>query len=390
MEAPRGVLFSISAAQADLFFSQSKGIGLSFLRVGIPDDGSCTTVNANCVGASPNDMQMAIDRGAKVWASPWSAPVSMKSNNSLVNGGSLLAQSIGAYAQYLSNYIASVGQIGVPLYAISMQNEPNAVVPWDSMFWQPSDMHSFVLNQLGPLLKTNGQSGVKLMMPEPGCATQLASYADPTMLDLAAASYVGIIGVHDYCNGAGTWAPYANAQGKPVWLTETSEVTAWDPSIGNGLKWAQSIHNLLVNMNVSAWHYWNMIGTNGPGYENEGLILPDGTTSKRLYVFGNYSKFIRPGYRRIGATDSPQGNVFVSAYKDSVTKSFVIVVINANTANATQSFSFNGFTSSSVTPWVTSASLDLQSQSPVTITNGQSFSYTLPGLSVTTFVGLAN
>ena len=99
-------------------------------------------------------------------------------------------------------------------------------------------------------------------------------------------------------------------KGKPVWLTETSETTAWDPSISDGLKWAQSIHNLLVNMNVSAWHYWNLIGNNGAGYENEGLIFPDGTTSKRLYVLGNYSKFIRPGYQQIDATASPQGNVF--------------------------------------------------------------------------------
>ena len=389
-EVADGVPFSITTAEADLFFSQTKGIGLSLLRTWVPDDGSCATVSSACAGVMQSDMQMAVARGAKVWATPWSAPASMKSNNSLINGGSLLSQDYGAYAQSLSNFITSVGQIGISLYAISMQNEPNAVVPWDSMYWQPGDVYNFILNYLGPTLKANGQSGVELMMPETGCVNLLASYADPTLLDPSAAAYVGIIGVHDYCSGSGASAPYANAQGKPVWLTETSETTAWDPSISDGLKWAQSIHNLLVNMNVSAWHYWNLIGNNGAGYENEGLIFPDGTTSKRLYVLGNYSKFIRPGYQRIDATASPQGNVFVSAYKDSSSNNFAIVVINSNSSDTSQSFSFNGFTSGTVTPWVTSASFNLESQPSVTATNGQSFNYTLSAMSVTTFVGTAN
>ncbi|MBV8793894.1 MAG: hypothetical protein JO136_03050 [Hyphomicrobiales bacterium] len=389
-EVADGVPFSITTAEADLFFSQTKGIGLSLLRTWVPDDGSCATVSPACAGVMQGDMQMAVARGAKVWATPWSAPASMKSNNSLINGGSLLSQDYGAYAQSLSNFITSVGQIGISLYAISMQNEPNAVVPWDSMYWKSGDIHNFILNYLGPTLKANGQSGVKLMTPETGCLNLLAGYADPTMLDPSALAYVGIIGVHDYCGGSGASAPYANAQGNPVWLTETSEVTAWDPSISDGLKWARSIHSLLVNMNVSAWHYWDLIGNNGADYENEGLILPDGETSKRLYALGNYSKFIRPGYQRIGATASPQENVFVSAYRDSSSSNFAIVVINSNSSDVSQSFSFNGFTSGAVTPWMTSASSNLESQPSVTATNGQSFNYTLPAMSVTTFVGTAN
>ena len=81
------------------------------------------TVSSACAGVMQCDMQMARRSRRQSVGDLWSAPASMKSNNSLINGGSLLSQDYGAYAQSLSNFITSVGQIGISLYAISMHEK---------------------------------------------------------------------------------------------------------------------------------------------------------------------------------------------------------------------------------------------------------------------------
>ena len=88
------------------------------------------------------------------------------------------------------------------------------------------------------------------------------------------------------------------------------------------------------------------------------------------YMLGNYSKFVRPGFYRIDATHTPQSGVLVSAYKTSSTGALVIVVINQNTYNVSESFALDGATASSVTPWITSASFDLVQQSDVSVSGG--------------------
>jgi glucuronoarabinoxylan endo-1,4-beta-xylanase len=120
--------------------------------------------------------------------------------------------------------------------------------------------------------------------------------------------------------------------------------------------------------------------------DNEGLIGPDGVTvAKRAYVLGNYSKFVRPGFYRIDATPTTQAGVSVSAYRNSSTGVIVIVAINNNGGGVSETFTLNGKIPASVTPWITCTSLDLVQQADVPV-SGDSFSYNLPGSSVTTFV----
>ena len=152
--------------------------------------------------------------------------------------------------------------------------------------WQPGDVYNFILNYLGPTLKANGQSGVEPMMPETGCVNLLASYCRSNVAGFRQPRLMlELLAFMTTAADQGHRLPTRMLKKKLVWLTETSETTAWDPSISDGLKWAASRSIIFfVNMNVSAWHYWNLIGNNGAGYENEGLIFPDGTTSKRLYA----------------------------------------------------------------------------------------------------------
>jgi glucuronoarabinoxylan endo-1,4-beta-xylanase len=132
---------------------------------------------------------------------------------------------------------------------------------------------------------------------------------------------------------------------------------------------------------ANAFHYWWLIPDTP---DNEGLTDSSGNPAKRMYVLGNYSRFVRPDYYRIGVSN----NAFtsISAYKDLHSASFAIVAINSSFTSVTQIFNLTNFNAGSVTPWITSSTLSLSNQAAVAVVNS-SFSYVLPALSVVTFVG---
>jgi glucuronoarabinoxylan endo-1,4-beta-xylanase len=374
----------MSSAQAALMFSPSAGIGLSLLRTAVPDDGSCSTVNATCAG-EVSDMQLAIANGARVWSTPWSPPASMKSNGSVDNGGSLLVGSYGAYATYLANYVKSLSSLyGINLYALSVQNEPEKNVYYDSAIWSAADFDAFIGTNLGPTFASDGLSPL-IIMPETSTWQDLGAYASANMSDSTAAQYVSIYATHDYSHAAASAYPLGRAYGKRLWETEICDDLSgiFDPSMTSALQYAQYINDWMTIANANAWHFWWLYGSSD---DDQALVDRSGTVSKRLYMIGNYSKFVRPGFYRIDATATPQSGVSVSAYKNSTSGALVMVVINQNSSNVSQSFTLNGVTASSVTPWITSASFDLVQQSEVSVSGG-SFTYDLPESSITTFVG---
>jgi O-glycosyl hydrolase len=396
--ASNAFLTALTPAQADLFFSTTNGVGLSLLRTQVPNDGSCATVNSTCAGQI-SDMQLASARGARVWSTPWSPPATMTTSGSTnctasASPSNLAPNSYAAYAKYLSNYISSVTAGGVPLYALSIQNEPNFCASYGGAIWSDQNLHDFVKNNLGPALTAAGQNAVKVMLPEAGNWSNFTGLADTTMADPAASAFVGILAFHGYDNSSSISNPYV-ASGKSFWQTEVSgdgpsvnpTLTlcggCWDPSIGDALLWAQVIHYNLTGANVNAWNYWWLQVPGGT--DNEGLVRA-GVVSKRLYMMGNYSKFVRPGWYRIDVTASPVAGVFLSAYKNPSTGDFAIVAINTNSTNTPITLSMNGFSAASVTPWVTSASLNLVQQPSLTVL-GAAFMPTLAAQSVTTFVG---
>ena len=258
---------------------------------------------------------------------------------------------------------------------MSIQNEPDYTASYDSCNWTAAQFHDF-LAVLGPTFAQRGLT-TKIMVPEEsGWHFELASAA---LSDPATAQYLAIVAGHDYDGGLGT---VPQASGKQLWETETSDFNAFDAGMGSGLQYATQIYNFLTVAQANAWNYWWLKSGNN---DNEGLLGSSGQVTKRLYTVGNYSKFIRPGYYRIGETDD--GGVLISAYKDLSTGKFVIVAVNSG-SNQSETINLNGFTATSVTPWVTSASLNLAQQTGVAV-NGSSFTYTLPAGSVTTFVGTA-
>jgi len=364
---------AMTDAQADLFWSTTSGVGLSLLRVEIQSNGTFPDVAT---------MQKAKARGVTIWGTPWSPPASMKSNGSTTNGGSLLANDYQAYADYLTKYVLQLkNTYGVNLYALSVQNEPNWTASWDSCIWTGQNFHDFIGNNLIPDFTKNGIT-TKIMMPEE--TGWFFNLATATLDDPTTAAGVSIIAAHNYDGAAAAPYPLGQGMGKKLWETEVSTTDSYDGSIGNGLYWGQKINDFMTVASANAWHYWVLLN---PGTsDNGGLLGPSNEATKRLYVMGNFSKFVRPGYYRIGTSGSPVSGVSISAYKDPSSGKFAIVAINHNSSQVTLDYVLNGFTANTITPWVTSGTYDLAAQPSIPV-GGNSFSATLPASSVTTFVG---
>lgn len=395
---------SWTANQADMFFSTNSGTGTSFdgntnfafngaglslLRNGIIPAGTPSSSDTATTGET-NIMQMAQARGTKVWSTPWTPAVGFKSTNDVYDsdyainglwGGSFRggAATNLAYASQLANYVADMkNHYGINLYAISIQNEPNVdITTYEACQWTGAQMHDFVTN-LYNALAAKGVGSTKIMIAE--SVSWNFDLATASMIDATSSNEVGILASHAY----GSSASPVNTYGKSLWETEVSSFESFDGSISNGLYWANQIHSFMTVAQANAWHYWWLVSGNP---DNEGLTDTNGIPAKRMYALGQFSRFVRPGYYRIGATNN--GNTSISAYNDPNSGRFVIVAINTNISDFVQTVNLNGFTATNVTPWITSGSLSLASQPAVGVTNS-TFVYTLPAMSIVTFVGKAN
>ena len=139
----------------------------------------------------------------------------------------------------------------------------------------------------------------------------------------------------------------------------------------------------MTQAQVNAYHYWWLESGNSTG--NQGLLDNHGAITKRLFVFGQYSRFVRPGSYRIGVTNI-NNNLLISAYTNSTTLAIVAVNTTPN-FDIVQTFSLTtNLTIGTVTPWITSSSQSLAPTNSVSVSGG-TFTYTIPARSVVTFVG---
>jgi glucuronoarabinoxylan endo-1,4-beta-xylanase len=390
---------NLNSQQADMFFSPSSGIGLEYVRTENTPDGSIPDLPT---------LKLAVARGAKVLLSMYGPPASMMSNGKFASHtGSVIPSNYDDYATYIVNWIQKLQSNGINVDVCSPANEPNGGA---GTLWTAGQLDAFISQNLGPAFSSAGLT-TAIAMPEADnwFNTDLVTAC---MNDANCAKYVTIVAGHDYSSGTvdGTGISYCCATVKrapssigsrKVWMTEvnggltqqTSNDTnmwAYDPSIADGMVWAHNIHDFLTVANASAWMYWNLASYSSYEY-NDGLTDYFFNPAKRLYVVGNWSKFVRSGWKRIDATSNPSNGIYVTAFKEDSSGNFAIVAINQNSSSVNLAVSLSGFPSlTSVTPALTSGSVNLVDQSDVNVLNGDSFSYSLPGTSVVTFHGTAS
>jgi glucuronoarabinoxylan endo-1,4-beta-xylanase len=337
-----------------------KDLGYTILRVRIEEGIGDAWSSGNFSAWAPElaNAKNAIAGGAIVFASPWNPPDSMKS------GGKLITSKYADYANYLKAYAKYFSDNGAPLYAISIQNEPDYAATWTA--WTADDLHTFLTAQGATL-----SSAIKVIMPE--SFQFIHAMSDPSLNDKTVASYISVIGGHLYGGTIQTY-PLAQSQGKELWETEHYFD---DDTMPNIMKMGQEIHDCMVTASMNAYVYWWITYGNG-------LATSSGTIFKRAYVLGQFAKYIRPGYTRVDATATPVANVSVSAYRGD--GKFVIVAVNTGSGSVNQNFVLGSGAGSPISSWQTTSSSNMVAGQTYQISGG-AFAAALPGQSITTFVG---
>ncbi|KAF3005686.1 hypothetical protein E8E13_005082 [Curvularia kusanoi] len=375
-----------SAAQKktlDLLFDPATGAGFSILRNGIgsgPSSGFSIEPNSpGSPSAAPkyqwdgadNDQvwltQQAKTRGLKyIYADAWSAPGFMKTNGKDSNGGYLCGvtgTSCGnwtqAYANYLTQYVKDYKSVGIDITHLGFLNEPDYTTAYSSMLSSGQQAADFI-KVLAPTVKAAGLD-VKLT-----CCDATGYTAQSKMLPGLATvdSLFDVVTTHGYSSDPTT--PFASS--KHAWMTETADLSGkWDISYyttgaaGEGQTWAEKIHTALVDASFSAYLYWEGAEDAGTSPTNSALINLHGgvvAPSKRFWVYAQWSRFVRPGAVRIGASGANTA-LKVSAFKNT-DGSVAVQVLNTGASAATVSISGVKGTASA---YITSESYELDSLS---------------------------
>lgn len=350
----------LNDAEMDLLFNNGPGeLGLSILRIRVASD-----QNPTARAIELEHAKGAKERGAKIIASPWSPPARIKTNNSLI-GGQLKLESYDEYALYLNDFVEYMAENNAALYAVSVQNEPDIEVDYESSNWTSGQLHNFVLNHADKIKNT------KVMAAESFNFNH--AMTDPILKDPAALENIDIIAGHIYGGGL-TDYPLAREKGKEVWMTEHLDTkTTWDAVFAT----AREIHKSMAIANFNAYVWWYAKRFYGP-------IDEEGVVTKRGVILSHYSKFIRPGYYRIAATVNPKENVFVSAYSGD--EATVIVAINTGIKPVAQQFALKNGSEDSFIPYTTTKTENLVPQTIIEVdAEINAFKALLPPQSITTF-----
>jgi O-glycosyl hydrolase len=403
------------------------GLGLTMVRIknsaNPANGGNCYGPDAGCVtnalaSAAIDDITnaqnvLALNPSALIWTSAEYVPTTAMQSSSAYYLDTTANNT--AWANIATAWLQLMTSYGVPIYAFSPMQEPDtgcgpplpSGLTGSCMF--PAD-YTNLLPYLRSAFNTAGYNSVKILLPEPCCTSGnygLAvgptpdSWFTPIMTGAAAAD-VDILANQAYGGGCTTpcgpdsfptSAP--NVYGLHYWQTEVSDDQATDDSMTSGLNYALSIHDYIANAGASSYNYWLLDCTGS--FESSDKVpynwcLNDssGNITKRAYAMGNWSKYVRPGWVRIDATVNPAPGIYITAFKDASSGNFAIVAINQNSSPANVNFSLSGFPSvTSVTPALTSASVNLVDQSNTSVSGG-TFSYSLPATSVVTFHGTSS
>ena len=369
-----------NATDPDYLWSTTTGAGLSLLRIRYGDGLAIA--------------QAAAKAGVTVWMTPWGtgtngatggADTTMQSNANGCKASVPVLTNPQDLANTLASYVQKAASQGVPLYAVSAENEPDSCGINSTTSYSATQLATWIGTYLGPAM---APLGVKVMGPETQNACGFTSYFSAIQSNAAAWSSVGILASHEY--GCGTLPTETSiaAANKEYWETEVDTGTASGDSSGDGIASAlltvQTMHNDLTKANLNAWHYWWMYCSNNSGclYDTAAKVW-----TKRLWAMGNFSRFVRPGWKRVATSGTTPSGVLVSAYINPANNALSIVAINSNTSSKDVSFYVSGGNAPcTLTPYETSASKNLGQGSAVTVAQSR-VTVTLSAQSVTTFVG---
>ena len=263
------------------------------------------------------DAFQAAGGSIKLLASPWSPPAWMKTNGKMTHGGKLKPECRETWATYYCRYVREYERENIPIWGLSVQNEVEATQTWESCLYSPEDERDFVRDHLGPTLHREGLADIKLLVFDHN-RDHMVEHASVIYNDAAAAQYVWGTAFHWY---VGDW--FDNVQKhhdafpeKHLFFTEGCQEGG--PHLGEwgiGERYARSMINDL-NRWTEGWIDWNLLldetgGPNHVGNYCSAPIMIDTRSCEILYqssyyYIGHFSRYIRPGARRILCTSDSE------------------------------------------------------------------------------------
>jgi O-glycosyl hydrolase/beta-xylosidase len=349
--------------QEKAFDNDPGEIGLSIFRLRIDP-------NSNNWNQELPIAQYATEKGALVFASPWNPPSHMREVLRETQYGTdyyLLPEHYDDYVGHLNDYVSYMEENGAPLYAISVQNEPD----WHSWtWWEPSQMLTF--------MKENAQDiNCRLIAPE--SLQYRRDMIGPLLRDSIANSQMDILGTHLYGTAEKDfYYPLAFEKEKEIWMTEHlyGSGSPRDNDWNLAITLAHEI-NLCMDANMSAFVYWYI-------RRFYGLINDEGNITDKGYVMSQFSKFIRHGAHRVETNFETKSDVTTTAYKTD--SSMVIVVVNERNTPVTLDYAIeNKITGiDELTQFTSSETKKVVNDGVVSVKAGY-FTATVDAKSITTF-----
>lgn len=355
-------------------FSSDNGIGINYIRMSIgASDFSTDPYTYDDMPAGQRDDSLrhfsiahdqkdvvpvlqqvvGINPGIHIMGSPWSPPAWMKTSGKL-EGGSLRPDAYDVYARYFIKYLRAFAAEGIKITALTMQNEPQYEAFYPSMKMTAPEQNTFIREHLGPLLEKEGlnkQTAIMLFDHNWNSPEYPISILD----DSLTARYTAGAAFHCYEGAVGAMSKVHDAHPeKGLYFTECSG-GSWSPSFADNLQYM--VRQLLIGT-VSNWSknvlLWNMAldEKNGPttnkpgtGKENRGCMTcrgvvtvnsGDGSIIKNIeyYALAHFSKFVRPGAKRIFSSSLPDKGIENVAFLNA-DGSRVMVVINTTSEERT-------------------------------------------------------
>lgn len=294
--------------------------------------------------------------------SPWSPPAWMKSNNDMLHGGSLLPQYYQTWADYFVKFLKAYQNVGIPVFGMTVQNEPMAKQTWESCIYTAEQERDFLKNYLGPTIEHSPFKDKKIIIWDHN-RDLIYQRAEVVLEDTLASKYAWGMGFHWYETWTKSNMMFDNVRrvkeafpDKHLIFTEgcvekftPSRLTDW----ALGERYGNSLINDFNN-GTEGWLDWNILldEKGGPNHVGNYCFAPVIADTKHktviytniYYYIGQFSKFIRPGAQRVISStnrEQLQATSFVNPNGETV----VVVMNNADLSMNYQLFINNMETS---------------------------------------------
>ena len=273
----------------------------------------------------------------KIFASPWSPPAWMKTNNNMNNGGRLKQEYAQAWADYFVRYVQEYKKQGIDIWGLTVQNEPAASQKWDSCQYSATEERDFVRDHLGPTLAKAGMGNIKLMVWDHNYDAML-QFAAPSYDDPETSKYFWGTAVHWYSKEQFSNMSQQHKQWPDKAVLFTEGCQEGGPHNGDWKTAERYGRNIMGNLNNWSVGFtdWNIVldQTGGPSHVGNlcsAPILADTVNDKIMlqpsyYYIGQFSRFIHPGAKILQCeTNRPK---FLATAAVNPTGETVVVVLN--------------------------------------------------------------